>query len=81
MPMVWDGAQLRLHCINHSAHNKPGPTMTKVSGWAALVKASPDAIDPGESLPVSVFVCSICGYLELYAATKTDPETWGEGHV
>jgi uncharacterized protein YraI len=49
--------------------------MVRNDGFNALVtltKSGPNvSFNVGSGVPVVVFVCNACGYIELYAATKT----------
>jgi uncharacterized protein YraI len=59
-----------IYCINH-----PHTPMVRNDGFNALVtltKSGPNvSFNVGSGVPVVVFVCNACGYIELYAATKT----------
>lgn len=32
---------------------------------------------PGSGTPVRIYICEVCGYVELYAGGIVEPKTWG----
>lgn len=60
--------------------------MRAMPGWHVLMSITPPAgpgalpaIDGNSILPVKLYVCSVCGYIETYAGAVTSPETWRGG--
>jgi hypothetical protein len=51
-----------------AGHPAPNPTQ--------FVQAP--AFNASKAMPVRIFICSVCGYMELYYGPKTDPKTWGQ---
>jgi hypothetical protein len=62
----------QLCCVNH-----PEKPMERIAGFNSLnhLTATPNGplFHSQSGIPVKTFHCSICGYLELYAANQ-DPE-------
>ena len=59
------------HCINH-----PDVPMRRNVGLSAiteLVRSENEKItfNPSSGIPVVVYYCDVCGYIEMYAAQKT----------
>ena len=59
-------------------------TMVVAADWGSITSVVPPTqLDPFAGLskpsvlPVRCYVCSVCGYVEMYAGTITDPDTWG----
>jgi hypothetical protein len=55
-------------------------TMTRGS-TALLSSVTPEgpqriAVIQGDGVPVCVYACRVCGYVELYAALKVEPGLW-----
>jgi len=90
MPLVWNGAHYELKCVNHQAHTAPGQpaTMLKSTSWNVVPGVAPPAnraplpgawfVPPpaGPSTPVRLYVCSVCGYAEMYAGDVSEPDVW-----
>lgn len=57
-------------CVNH-----PQTKMVRNEGFSAITQVTKDganvAFNPGSGVPVVLFFCSTCGYVEMYAAVKT----------
>jgi hypothetical protein len=86
MPLVWDEEknEHQLRCVNDAQHGPAGHPTTMIvnEGWNALtiVHPPPDAhFDPHRGAPVRCFVCTVCGYVELYSGLIVDPKTWSPG--
>ena len=89
MPLIEESDRTVLKCVNHAhrSHAAPavidddGTTMT-VKEWNALSYMEPPSVQLPEGrfsqtiLPVRAYVCRVCGYVELYAGTITDPVIW-----
>lgn len=88
MPIVVLGTRPVLVCANqehpsHAATAKES-TMEAAPGWHALLSVEPprEAWTPpnvNTFAPVKLYLCSLCGYVELYAGGVTAPETWRVG--
>src|SRR5687768_2022476 len=65
-------------CVNH-----PGIALTRNEGFSALTEfkrhGPTGAFDPTRGVPVAVYYCPECGYIEMYAAQKTP--SWSEGAI
>jgi len=63
MPMQND----QVFCINH-----PNQLMTRNTGFSALTKVDKKqniiTFNPSSGVPIIVFYCPLCGYVEEYAA-------------
>lgn len=76
--------QLILKCMNHDsviAHTATGleSTMTKAEQWNVLTTVTPPptvVFKPDTGLPVRCYVCGVCGYVELYSGSITEPLVW-----
>lgn len=90
MPIVFIGERVVLVCANqaHPAHAATGKesTMEHPPGWHALMSVTtptpggaPPNVSVGSLVPIKVYACSVCGYIELYAGAITDPNTWRAG--
>lgn len=59
-----------VYCVNH-----PNTPMTRNEGFNALTglekNSSGVAFNPSTGIPIVTFFCDECGYIEMYAATKT----------
>jgi hypothetical protein len=61
-------------------------TMHKSVTWNAMTLVDPPTetrgimFNPGSGAPVRMWVCTVCGYVELYAAVITDPKAFGFGN-
>lgn len=75
-----------LRCINHesmpSHQTGQETTMVATQEWNALTQVSPPQageirFSPNAGIPIRALVCSICGYVELYAGPILEPQTWG----
>lgn len=69
----------KVFCVNH-----PSIECELNSTFNALISVEKDkegevSFDLGSGVPVVVFICSQCGYVELYAAIKTD--YWKRGSI
>ena len=66
----------KLYCINH-----PDLPMKRIPGYHAITKLEKNgkkiAFMPSSGIPVVVFVCGECGYLEFYPAMQF--KAWNEG--
>jgi len=58
-------------CVNHS--NIQMIRNTGLSAVTSLERLSSGEVNfnPGNGVPVVLYYCDICGYIEMYAATKT----------
>jgi len=92
MPLeIKPDGQLVLKCINHGSavsHTATGQETTMIrmdQQWYVLTLILPpkDGKPPntqlGSGLPVGCYVCSVCGYVEMYAAAITAPDLWKVG--
>lgn len=65
----------QVYCINH-----PDILLVKNPGFNAVTKVDMTGINltfrPGSGVPLVVYYCETCGYVELYAAQKTS--YWSE---
>jgi len=66
----------KIYCINH-----PDLLMKRLPGYYAITKLEKDGekitFMPSSGIPVVVFTCGECGYLEFYPALKF--KAWREG--
>jgi len=88
MPIIIKGAKSLLVCVNHEhpthlAANKDTTMSTDVGMWFAVQGIVPPTngkvaqfMSTGPSLPVRVYSCNLCGYVELYAAGIVEPSVW-----
>lgn len=77
-----------IRCINHESHKgyeNIKTTMMPASGWFAITGIVPPDLKnnikeasfrPNEGMPLKVYVCSVCGYVELYNGMIADKNTW-----
>lgn len=94
MPLVYYRGAYVLQCVNRAltpAHTLgPGETTTMLSTptgeWNAITHVTPAQVqgggvnfDPSRGIPVRAFVCRSCGYVELYAGSVIEPQTWKHG--
>ena len=89
MPIVFYANRPTLVCANREHGHPPGhaqgTTMQAAPGWHALLSADPPAtgqppnINANSFMPLKIYVCTVCGYVESYAAGVTNPETWRGG--
>jgi hypothetical protein len=54
-------------------------TMRVTPGWNALMVAESDPVrfSPTMGAPVRLYLCEVCGYVELYAGVVVDKKVWG----
>lgn len=68
-----------------SQHLLARTSMIPMHDWNAITHVKPPNVEtnqnlvfvPTMGLPVKVFICTICGYVELYAGPVIEPKTWG----
>jgi hypothetical protein len=76
-----------LLCVNKDMMNHvlagPGSTMMHSGTWHAVTAIEPPValgvaptFNPSSGIPVRCYMCKICGYVELYAGSITNPEVW-----
>lgn len=81
--------QVLLKCVNHDAmiaHAATGQptTMQRTASWFAITGVEPPGsgvnnlprFNPGSGIPVRLYICSVCGYVELYAGAVAEPLVW-----
>jgi len=60
-----------IYCVNH-----PDEAMAKADGFYALTKLTKEdkrlSFNPAAGVPVVIYVCPKCGYLEIYAAVMKE---------
>lgn len=78
MPLRWNGEKLVSVCINDGPPPEPEHTMGRCREWYLVQQIapgpSPALLDAG--VPVTAFVCNMCGYVELYSGRVIDPKAW-----
>lgn len=61
----------KIYCINH-----PNDEMVRNEGLNAITKLIKQddelSFNPGEGIPIIVYFCNKCGYIELYFAKMTE---------
>ena len=61
----------KLSCVNHT-----DTEMSRNEGFSAIAQATKSGagihFDQSRGVPLVVFFCQTCGYVELYVAMKTD---------
>jgi len=89
MPIKEDFGQLVLRCVNYhgpeyagqaiavgppGSQPQPRTTMAALPGWT-IVPATEygERIDLEHSTPVQLYVCRVCGYVEMYARPWNPP--------
>ena len=81
-----------VRCVNHDDHLAQGnplaigaaTTMIPVDGWNAITSIvppnhttnTPPSFQPANGIPVKLYVCRICGYVEGYAGIFESPQVW-----
>jgi hypothetical protein len=80
MPLFLFSNKWELRCINYLSHGQhAGSTMVKQSMFHALIVVNPPpnvTFNPGSGMPLRCYVCSVCGYIEMYAAGIAEHDTW-----
>jgi hypothetical protein len=61
---------------------KINPLLIPEGPGAALQRSlaaqeAPARVHPETGIPVRIFRCSVCGYLEMYASQTIEPKLWG----
>jgi hypothetical protein len=61
---------------------KPTSPIPAIQKQLSAVQQVPTKVHPETGIPVRIFRCSVCGYLEMYASQTVDPALWGvpDGH-
>lgn len=77
MPIVKEpDGSFTLRCLNQHDSSK-ATTMTRAVGWSAMLDVKSDMRSSCLwSNPVRMFVCSVCGYAELYHGPTIEPDEW-----
>ena len=85
MPIRYKEGQNVTFCINADAEGHgggPHTTMFKGEGWSALMVMSPPpnvVFNAASGTPVRCYVCRVCGYVEMYLGTISEPAAWVAG--
>jgi hypothetical protein len=87
MPLTRDNnGTLTLTCINECTPEEKSPlsspsTMRRSVDWYVLCAVNPipqSRFTFNEAgMPLRIYMCSECGYVEMYAGEVTDPDAWG----
>jgi hypothetical protein len=79
-----------VQCVNRDLpdHRQAAPgqasTMVTLASFHAVTSVTtpqdPGGVtfNPGAGIPVRCYICRVCGYVEMYAATFSEPNIWGQ---
>jgi hypothetical protein len=56
--------------------NPIDPPKGLAGAYAATLSQSRPTIDQNSGIALKVYVCAVCGYVEMYNAKTVDPDAW-----